>query len=97
MLHDALYAIRTFRRSPGSAVVALLVLSLGIGANTAVFSIVDAALFRPLPYDGADRLVDVIRVAELRGGAQAEVAADGRLAQRLRDVPHVFEGVEGVQ
>jgi predicted permease len=57
LLRDLQYAARTLRRSLGFASVVVLTLGLGIGANTAFFSVVSAALIRPLGYAGADRLV----------------------------------------
>jgi putative ABC transport system permease protein len=56
---DARYGMRQLRRSPGLTVVAVLTLALGIGATTAVFSVVDRILFRSLPYPHADRIVSV--------------------------------------
>jgi putative ABC transport system permease protein len=60
LAHDLRYAARVLRRAPGFTVGAALTLMLGIGATTAVFSVIDAALLRGLPYGDVDRLVWVI-------------------------------------
>ena len=71
---DIRYALRTLRRSPAFTIVALTVLAIGIGANTAMFSLVDAMFLRGLPYADADRLVVLIgnvqrTVVERRGNS----------------------------
>ena len=60
LLRDVRHSVRTLRQSPGFTAVAVLTLAIGIGANTAIFSFVDAMLLKPLPYPDADRIVRVM-------------------------------------
>jgi putative ABC transport system permease protein len=57
LLHDIQYGLRVLGRAPGFTSAALVVLALGIGANTAIFTVINAVLLRPLPYPASDRLV----------------------------------------
>jgi predicted permease len=87
LAQDIRYALRQLRRSPGFTAVAVLTLALGIGANTAVFSVINAVLLRPLPYHDADRLVD-FQEADEHGKANWLAAPNFLDFQRDN---HVFE------
>jgi len=74
MKHDFNYAIRTFLRTPAFTLVAVLTLALGIGATTAMFSVINAVLIRPLPFTQPDRLVttrgSLADLRDLKEGSQ---------------------------
>ncbi|HUB79483.1 MAG TPA: ABC transporter permease [Bryobacteraceae bacterium] len=71
LLRDLRYASRSLRRMPGFTLAALLVLGLGIGANTAIFSVVNSVILRPLPFPGSERLA-VIWETDLKDGIKRE-------------------------
>ena len=71
---DLVYAARSLRRTPGFALTAVLVVALGVGANTAVFSLADFIFVRPLPYADADRLVKLWQTTQGFGTMEASPA-----------------------
>jgi putative ABC transport system permease protein len=69
-LGDLRYGVRTLRKNPGFALLAVLTLGLGIGANTAIFSVIDGVLLKPLPYENGERLV-LIQQSATQAGQQS--------------------------
>ena len=88
---DVRFAVRTLVRSPGFTSVAVIVLALGIGANTAIFSAVNAFFFRPLPFGDADRLVTLYETNPEYGWDDVSAAPANMLD--WREQVHAFEEV----
>src|SRR5919107_4006378 len=61
---DVVYAVRRLFKAPGFAIVAIVTLALGIGANSAIFSVVNGVILQPLPYPESDRLVGIYHTTE---------------------------------
>jgi len=80
LVQDLRYGLRQLRRGPGFTTVAILTLALGIGANTAIFSVVNAVLLTPLPYPDAGRLVSVYQ--RTQGGSYNVFSAPNYVAWR---------------
>ena len=91
LLADLRYGFRTLLKSPGFTAVAVIALALGIGANTAIFSVVNALLLKPLPYKDAERLVLIWHTYPQLKLDQASVSAPSYV--EYRDMTSSFEQV----
>src|SRR4051794_36818685 len=91
LLQDLRYGVRMLMKRPAFTAVAVLTLALGIGANTAIFSVVNAVLLRPLPYKQPDRLVQIWETNPIRGWTMNIVAPANFLDWEKRSTS--FEGL----
>src|SRR5688572_5330110 len=91
---DLRYAVRTLLRRPGFMIVVVLTLALGIGANTAIFSVVSAVLLRPLPWPHADRVMVIrqTRAGEPERGAAYPEFLDWRASRTSFERMGVIRG-----
>src|SRR5215475_9292622 len=86
---DFKYAMRVFGKSPGISALMMFTLALGIGATTAIFSVVYGVLLRPLPYSGADR---IMAVSEVNSKGRLSRLADPNFND-FRDQSHSFRSM----
>lgn len=92
---DIRYGFRMLARNPGFAIMVVVILSLGIGANTAVFSVVNAVLFKRMPYNEPDRIV-VLHEQKLQQGLH-DIASSHHTLVYWREHNQVFESISGLE
>jgi hypothetical protein len=94
LIQDMKYTLRTLLKSPGFVAVAVLTLALGIGANVAIFALVNAVLLQPLPFHEPDRLVHIFD--DLNGAGAKDVGMSAPELEDLRHRTNVFERVSAL-
>ncbi len=93
LLHDLKYALRMLRRSPGFTAVAVVTLALGIGANTAIFSVVNAVLLRPLPYPSPEQLVGLGQWRNQKGEGYVQTGVSAPNIVDIAQAKRIFQQV----
>src|SRR5215203_5091124 len=98
MRRDIRHAFRLLIRDRLSTLTACVTLALGIGVNAVMFSVVDAAVLRPLPYRDPERLVNIYRIGQSVDGTRVPgIQVRGDLVAIVRSFQHIFEAVEVIR
>jgi putative ABC transport system permease protein len=93
-MNDFRYALRMLWKSPAFSIIAIATLALGIGANTAIFSVIESALLRPLPFPKADRLVRIYETFEENGAHSDLLNLSEKTVRQWREYGRdIFEGI----
>ncbi len=93
-MNDFRYALRMLLKSPAFSIIAIATLALGIGANTAIFSVIESALMRPLPFPKADRLVRLYETFEENGARSDLLNLAEKTVRQWREYgSDIFEGI----
>src|SRR3954471_21425226 len=94
MVSDIKYAFRLLVKAPAFSAVAIVTLALGIGANSAIFSVVEGTLLRPLPFPHADRLVRLYEAADDNGSRGLSMNLTDQTVRQWREYgTDIFEGI----
>lgn len=93
-MNDLRYALRQLWKSPAFSLIAIVTLALGIGANTAIFSVIESSLLRPLPFPNADRLVRVYETFDENGARSNTLNLAEKTVRQWREYgTDIFEGI----